>query len=366
MSRIALVVPRLTGGGAEFVAREWATNLAKRGWEVTVFTTHDDGSNHPGTPDGVTVVDARSRSFVGRVRTLSRRLRAISPDVVLSLMPHWNVLALLARRGQNSRVVISGRNVEAGLIGSHGLSLRAEMMLARVLYRSADAYVAISHPVASEAIAKYRLRPERVWVVPNPSTAKVRVGHSPRPAQVGVEASEETLTLVVPARIVAQKRPTLAIEVGRALQDRGYEVKVEFFGSGPLESSVRERAAALGVPVEFRGWVNHWFEEPPANSVVLLTSVSEGFGNVLVEAAAVRVPSVASSRALGVADAIVPGITGEFAIDDSPGAFADAVEAAARLPMGEEIEGWLERFSPARSTDYLELVLDGVLGRAGR
>lgn len=365
MSRIAIVVPRLAGGGAEFVAWQWATSLADRGWEVTVLTTHQDGGSPIEAPHGVAIVDSRSSSFTGRVKMLSRRLRALSPDVVLSLMPHWNVLALLATRGQNTRVIISGRNVEASLVGSHGFSLRAEMMLARALYRRADAYVAISHPVASEAISKYGLRPDRTWVVPNPSTAKVQLGDHPRLARLE-PASDAPLTLIVPARIVAQKRPMLAIEVGRALQERGYAVRIEFFGTGPLESSVAERAATLGVPVVFRGWVSRWFESPRANAVVLLPSVSEGFGNVLVEAAAVGVPSVASSRALGVADAIVPGITGEFAIDDSPAAFADAVEAAARLPMGEEIDRWIERFSPTRSTDYLELVLDSVLGKAAR
>jgi glycosyltransferase involved in cell wall biosynthesis len=81
----------------------------------------------------------------------------------------------------------------------------------------------------------------------------------------------------------------------------------------------------------------------------------EGLGNVLIEAAATGIPSVASSRALGVADAIVPGITGELALTDDPQAYADAVLRAAPLQLNSPVDlgAWLERFSPARSTGIL-------------
>lgn len=359
MSGIALVVPRLSGGGAEFVAAQWAQSLAARGKQVTVIATHAETGSADAGPDGVTIVHARANGFAARVRALRRRLVELSPEVVVALMPHWNVLTLLAARGLPTRTVISGRNVEGSLVGSHDLTLRAEILLARALYRRADAYVAISHPVAAEAIAKYRIRPSRVWVVPNPSTAKVGAV-APRADR------SEPLTLVVPARIVAQKRPELAIEAGRVLQRRGHDVRVEFFGTGPLQAGLERHAASLGVPVRFRGWVGQWFEHAPSNAVVLLPSVCEGFGNVLVEAAAVGVPSVASSRALGVADAIVPGLTGELAMDDTAEAFADAVERAARLPLGEDISRWLERFSPETSADRLESVLASVLDQGVR
>ncbi len=53
----------------------------------------------------------------------------------------------------------------------------------------------------------------------------------------------------------------------------------------------------------------------------MLSSFVEGFGNVLVEAALVGVPFVSMSRALGVADAIVPGMTGFLCFSDTPAGF---------------------------------------------
>ena len=69
-----------------------------------------------------------------------------------------------------------------------------------------------------------------------------------------------------------------------------------------------------------------------------------------------NVPAVTMSSALGVADAVVPGVTGYLAATRDADEFADLVEAADRLPAWD-MSGWLDRFSPEASTTTLERVL---------
>ncbi len=115
--------------------------------------------------------------------------------------------------------------------------------------------------------------------------------------------------------------------------------------------------------VRFRGWVTAWFDEAAADAVVLLPSVAEGFANVLVEAAAAGIPSVTSSRALGVADAIVPEVTGIFAMDSRPESFAAAVDRARQLtPV--DAGAWFSRFAPEHSGTKLLEVISAVTGRS--
>jgi glycosyltransferase involved in cell wall biosynthesis len=128
---------------------------------------------------------------------------------------------------------------------------------------------------------------------------------------------------------------------------------VSAFGDGPLLPAVTERAASRGVELRAHGWVEDWFDHCGADAVFVLPSSREGFGNVLVEAAAVGVPSVAVSAALGVADAVVPGLTGELARSSAPADFADAVERARGLDLSG-IDGWLQRFSVQGSGRDLE------------
>jgi glycosyltransferase involved in cell wall biosynthesis len=351
--RVLIVIPSTSGGGAEFVAMQWRRYLLESGVDVSVALTSPESSTLPG------VEPLAARGFVSQVRALRRVLRRERPDVVLALMPYWNVLSLVATRGSTglrklgARVVISGRNVDGPLATVQGTRFRLVQAMARLLYRRADAYIAISHPVAAEAISRYRVNPSRVWVVPNPAMGK-------RPRREHQHATRsETLTIVVPARLVAQKRPILALEVAEILTRQGIPTNVLYCGSGPLQNEVRSVAAAKGISAQFTGWVDEWFAALPPRSVVLLPSLVEGFGNVLIEAAASGVPSVASSRALGVADAIVPGLTGELVADDSAASFADAVRAADSQPVGD-VTNWLKRFEPADSGARLLQVLTRV------
>jgi glycosyltransferase involved in cell wall biosynthesis len=112
--------------------------------------------------------------------------------------------------------------------------------------------------------------------------------------------------------------------------------------------------------------VPNWFDECPAGSVVLLTSLAEGFGNVLVEAAAVGYKSVVSSRCMGSADAIVPGITGELIAGDSVHDYAAGVIAASREGV-RDVEPWLRRFSSESTGEILrELLLRSMTFQSNR
>jgi glycosyltransferase involved in cell wall biosynthesis len=248
-------------------------------------------------------------------------------------------------------VVISERNVPSVLLKQQGLSQRVQLRLARLLYRFASSVVAISHPVAADLVAAFSVDPAKCTVVPNPATAKLGAD---RPARH--KGSGESLTLVLPCRLVPQKDPLLLSAVAEVLARRGRQVSITVFGAGPLEEQLVREAERAGVPTDLAGWQEEWFRHCPPGSVVCLPSHVEGFGNVLVEAAAMNVPVVTMSSALGVADAVVPGVTGYLSATRDAEEFADLVEAADRLPAWD-VDGWLDRFSPEASTTTLERVL---------
>ena len=349
--RIAVVVPSLSGGGAEFVARTWAEWLRTQGHEVAMVLTNGSDSTRSAPVDvAVTGLDATAGP-AGKVRQLRGFVATWRPDVIVSLQAFPNLLCIALRLSIRGRtrpmVVISERNLVS--LGVRGASVkhRLKVWACRRLYRFSDAVVAISHPVAGELVSGFGVPPEKCAVVPNPAIAKVRPRTSSR------RRGEGPVELVLAGRLVPQKRPHLAVDTAAELNRRGVPAVVSVFGDGPLLAAVTQRAEARGVELRHHGWVEDWFDHCGDDAVLLLPSSREGFGNVLVEAAAVGVPSVAASEALGVADALVPGMTGELARSGTPADFADAVERATCLDLSY-IDGWLQRFSMEESGLTLE------------
>ena len=394
LRRILFVIPALHGGGAEFVARTWMGWLADRGYDVRVVLTAGDVKPEY-LPDGVEGLSlASQRGHIAKTAALRRSLLDWKPNVAVALQVYPNLVLLTAARllptRVRPRVLVSERNlVSLGLPGS-SLSHRVKIGMAKRVYRWADHVIAISHPVAAEMVAAFGVSGDRITVVANPATAKLR-GTPRGPGRADARAraastgtgtvsidtvstatvvrpprrpgSANGIQIVLACRLVEQKRPLLAIAAAAELARRGVAVEVVSFGGGPLLDDVQAAARQAGVTFHHRGWVENWFDHFGDNAVALLTSNREGFGNVLVEAAAAGYPSVAVSGALGVADAIVPGITGELALSARPGDLADAILRAAELSL-DHVEPWLARFSEESSGSDLERVLISTLVRA--
>ena len=362
--RILFVIPSLHGGGAEFVARTWMAWLAGRGHQVGVILTAGEVKPEylPAAVEAHTLASRRGHS--AKAAALRRHILQWQPDIAIALQAYPNLVLLTATRlipaRLRPRVLVSERNlVSLGLAGSD-FSHRTKIWFAKRLYGFADHVIAISHPVAAEMVAAFGVRGDHITVVPNPATAKVHRITARSSRRLG---ADNGIQIVLACRLVAQKRPLLAIKAAAELARRGIMVEVVSFGGGPLLEDVQAAARQENVLFHHRGWVENWFDHFGDNAVALLTSSREGFGNVLVEAAAAGYPAVAVSGALGVADAIVPGITGELALSEHPVDVADAILRAVDLPL-ENIEPWLARFSEEASGGALERVITRVMERA--
>ncbi|QIG38544.1 glycosyltransferase [Microbacterium sp. 4R-513] len=360
-TRIAFVVSSLHGGGAEAVGIAWMNWFAEAGYDVSAVMVSDKPESDLVDPRITVHRDAATGNHAAKVRAVRRLVRTHRYDALVALQTYPNLLAIAAAgrraratartgpRSSRPAVVVTEHNlISLGLPGS-SMSHRAKIWLAKRWYRRADVVTSASHPVGAEMAAAFGVPSSRSLVVPNPAMAKV--GH--RTPVRRTPGTDRGIQLVLACRLVPQKSPHLALATAQALERRGIPTEVVSFGGGPLQGDLEKLADELGVRFTPHGWVEDWFDHFDDNSVVILPSHREGLGNVLIEAAARGVPAVAVSTALGVADAVIPGVTGELALDDDPESIADAVERAAHLRI-EGIDAWLDRFTAEVSGSLLE------------
>jgi glycosyltransferase involved in cell wall biosynthesis len=139
---------------------------------------------------------------------------------------------------------------------------------------------------------------------------------------------EPTPTFVFVGRLCAMKRPLHAVRALRILQGRHPEARLRIIGAGPEEARVR-KAAGDGVEVFGRVTRAERDELLARSHALLVTSVREGWGLVVSEAAAVGTPAVAYATP-GLVDSV--RATGGVLVPPQPRALADRLAAAAADP----------------------------------
>lgn len=156
---------------------------------------------------------------------------------------------------------------------------------------------------------------------------------------------EDTLTFAFVGRLSSNKRPQDAIEAFKIVHRQFPEARLWIMGTGPMEAKLCRRAPE---GVEFLGRVSDTekLERLGRAHALLVTSVREGWGLVVTEAAAVGTPSVGYT---------VPGLCDSISAsegllsDPDPGALAEVVVAsvsdlmtASFSPKARGVTTWSE------------------------
>ena len=368
--RVAFLTWRDTGhpdgGGSEVYVEKVAAVLARRGHDVTLVTARYPGSRAREVHRGVRVRRAGGRLSVyprGLLWLLSRDGRR--QDVVVDVVNGLPFAARLVRRRgllalvhhvhrQQWRIIYPGA---AGRVGWF-----VESVLTPRLYRSVH-HVTVSDASRSDLVA-LGISAHLVRVVRN--------GIDPQPADPipGAQRSS-TARLCVLSRLVPHKQIEHALEVLAALRREDTDLELDVIGDGWWRDRLVRRATELGVAgaTTFHGHVDESEKRRLLAHawVALLPSVKEGWGLVVLEAAAAGTPTVAYRSAGGVTESVVDGETGVL-VDDLHGMGA-TVRRLVRDPderarLGAEARARAARFDwEATGVEFENALRATVSGR---
>ncbi|MER7460253.1 glycosyltransferase family 4 protein [Micromonospora sp. NPDC126480] len=314
-------------GGAEEYAWRVARDLVAAGAEVTFVTARAAGQLAGEVRDSVTIVRRGGRWGV-YPRVLAWLLRHRHRfDAVIDCqngIPFFSPL-VLPRRVPVVCVIhhVHDRQFRlyfGPLLGRFGAWL--EGPVARRVYR--DGVTLAVSPSTAEAV-RDRLRwMAPVVVVPNGSDARTGAtprGHDGRPR------------LVCVGRVTPHKRVDLVVDAVARLRGRRPDLTLDVVGGGPDVDRIRRHVADRGLTgvVTVHGHVPAQQRDALVDAAWLHVTGSwgEGWGLVVVEAAAAGLPTVAFDVE-GIRDAVRPGRTGWLAAegDDPAGSLAECLDRA--------------------------------------
>nr|WP_309502603.1 glycosyltransferase family 4 protein [uncultured Roseovarius sp.] len=360
---ICLFVGTLKPGGAERVMSWLANQLVNTGHEVTLITMAECGADFFFLDPAIRRIglglEKRNHVLLKPFANIQRilGLRAVvrhqKANRMVAFMPHESILAVLATRGTGCRAMISERSApwkrDPGAIWK---------LLRRCFYRFADGHVAQTTAAANWLETK--MGATNVHVIPNPVQLPIRSA----PPVVAPEAylSEgRRCVLAMGSRPHLKGFDLLARAFARLAKEHpDWDLAIPGLTLDFAEDSAacKDLQATLAQPeltgrVHLPGRVGNpgdWFR---ASDAFVLSSRTEGFPNVLIEAMAHGCAVAAFDCDTGPRDIVRDGVDGLLVADGDVDALTEAIEKIIDDPelrerMGAAALDVADRFSEER------------------
>lgn len=339
--RIIIHVPTLRGGGAERVCVLVANEFARRGHDVTLFVWDATGPNSELVSPKVKILDfglrAHGENF-GKLTTLKAFVRSIAvyrrlkPDAVFSALEFANLLTASALIAGGIKASFFPSFHAAGSLKADSLGSRVAPLLSRLVRYRATRAIAVSRGIAKDL--RQRGFAEKQTVVignPIPALQASDTGNDEWRGRLSTMGTGPVVATL--GRLVEVKDHRMLIEAFAKI-DPSKNCRLVIFGEGPLRDDLQTQARTLGLEnrILFAGYVNDPAACYAVADLFVLSSRSEGFGNVLVEAMGAGVPVVSTDAPYGPREILADGRYGALVPVGNAATMAIAIEKALDQP----------------------------------
>ena len=327
--RIAYVVGELGEGGVEYQLHELLRHLDRRRFAPGVFLLASGGWwVEPIRALGVPVeeIPRRGPADLRRLAPLRAALRRFAPHVLHTILWSGNSYGRLAALGLAIPVVIAAERV----VMPH----RAwQVVVERALDRVTDAYLVNCEAIAAWQVERKRLPREKIEVIPN----GIDLGRLPpfsldrRGARSAAGLQRDRRLVAGVGRLDAQKDFPTFLRAAAMIAADFPDVDFLVVGEGEEQAALEAlaRRLGLGARVVFTGLRHDVPRLLAAADVLALTSLYEGFPNVVLEAMATGAVAVATNVG-GCRELVTSGETGLLVPPRAPAAVAAAVGRVLR------------------------------------
>jgi glycosyltransferase involved in cell wall biosynthesis len=296
---------------------------------------------------GVDVIHERFVFDLSVIPQLRRIVEARKPDVIQTHAVKSHFLVWLTRLRRRHHWIAFNRGYT-----SENPKIRVYNQLDRISLRNADRVVSVSEAFARDlqrkGIPRDRIIVRHNMVPPFAACSREQVAE----LRMHLRIAPDALLLLSVGRLSPEKGHSDLIDAIGELRDMPptREFNLVIVGEGPQRNAIQRKIGKLGLGklVTLAG------QQPDVNpyyhlaDIFVLPSHSEGSPNVLLEAMAAGIPTVATNVG-GVPEIAIDGKTSLFVEDKKPGALADAL---FRLLNDEALRRELGQAAAARAAEY--------------
>jgi len=300
--KVGLLISSLNGGGAERVVSRLSMILYS---EYDIYILLFDAKNIKYDYKG-RVIDiktpANSKGLLSKIKLLmqrTHRTRAIKKtenlDIVISFLDSPNIVNILSKN-KGCKVAISIRNY-TDFEKRSSRTLKLANFLMKRLYRKADVVIPVSIEISKMLFEKYSISKSKLKVIYNPYDI-MDIG---RLANENIEDKYENFmhsekTFISVGRQVYQKGFWHLAKAFKLVLENEPDARLIIIGSGNNDVKLLKLINDLGIEnsVLLTGFQKNPFKFIKKSQVYVMTSLFEGFPNILVEAMACGCPVIST------------------------------------------------------------------------
>jgi glycosyltransferase involved in cell wall biosynthesis len=293
MLHLAHVLTSLEYGGVESFAIRLLTRMpASQFRSSIVMTTPEQGHRYDDFVNAVKLPVSQCHYTHKRrlqfTRQLSKHLKSIKPDVVLSYAFGNHVMVAAA-----SWLAGVPRNY-VRVAGDPNRHYEKSWKLTQVARPFCTGEIAVSHCTAQALHEKMGLPLERIHTIVN--GCEVEEIRQRAAAARALRPSNDNLRLLMVSRMDDAKDHTTLLQAAARLHTQGLKLDLTLAGDGPERSNYQSMVQQLGIAerVHFLGNCTTIEDEMGKADVLVHSTRTEGMPNVLLEAMAAGLPIIAS------------------------------------------------------------------------
>lgn len=310
LKKITFFISSLNGGGAEGVCINLANALSKRGWSITIVILNLTNAEYKNRIEdsveliSLNVSNSRYAFFKMRKLLLNNNIqKVVAFDYIMT------ILLVLIRVTLKSKFYIIMRNINT-------LSQKKNMkktfkqkivysLLNKIFYK-VDHIVNQCNAMKDDLLSLHSLNPKNISVIYNPVNKRIE--------DTSINSSDikkEDFFLCV-GRLEKQKSFEYAIKAFANISKLHPNFRLKIVGKGSLETYLRKITIECGIEnkIDFEGFQQDIIPYYQKATATVLTSMYEGFPNVLIESITLGTPVISFNCPSGPKEIIEDGVNG--------------------------------------------------------
>ena len=332
--KVMFFIYRMGGGGAARTILNIVNHLDRQQFEPILVTLNFNYTYEQYVNDDVTFIKLPVKRLRQAIVPLAKLIHKERPHLLFSTVPNYNTIAILAKLLSRTKTKLIVR--EAAFLGG---TWKTNLLLKGygMLYRLANRVIALSEGVKENLIRRYHIPKGRIKVIYNPVDIEHIISESEKVPEENFLFTDQKQTIITAGRLVAEKDHATLLRSFAKLNDRSNKQLI-ILGEGELEQALKTLAKDLGIEerVFFLGFKQNPYAYIERADVFALTSTTEGFGHVLVEALALGTPVVSTRCRPGAEEILGEEKYGLLANVGDSNQFAKQLETALSLTEDEK------------------------------